>query len=214
VLVCGSCDGLLREPRHASSCEHYISTEGLTEACCPHVDASKPPHEVRPFEAMVNSTVVRCPTSTAERGGPGGYILTEPAACREASGSLDRSLGSVQAPGVEEEEAGDGGGNAPPRAGGVQETCGWTGNLGALAEHLVGCRFAMTKCTHAGCSAKEPRKDMGAHEAECVWRGGECERCGSAFTPGEPRVNAHPKHPRPFTVSRAWKCECPISTKT
>ncbi|KAJ1476941.1 hypothetical protein T484DRAFT_1823153 [Baffinella frigidus] len=74
--------------------------------------------------------------------------------------------------------------------GGGQETCGWTGKLGVLAEHLAECRFAVTKCTLAGCSAKVPRKDVGAHEAECVWRGGECERCGVSFSLGEPRARA------------------------
>ena len=74
---------------------------------------------------------------------------------------------------------------------GAQETSGWTGKLGALAEHLAERRFAVTKCTLAGCSAKVPRKDGGVLEAECVWRGGECERCGVAFTPGEPRVSAY-----------------------
>ncbi|KAJ1485955.1 hypothetical protein T484DRAFT_1891618, partial [Baffinella frigidus] len=53
---------------------------------------------------------------------------------------------------------------------GGQETCGWTGKLGALAEHLAQCRFAVTKCTLVGCSAKVQRKDVGAHEVECVWR--------------------------------------------
>ena len=77
---------------------------------------------------------------------------------------------------------------------GAQETCGWTGKLGALAEHLAECRFAVAKCTLAGCSAKVPRKGVGVHEAECVWRGGECERCGVAFTPGVPRVSAYSKY--------------------
>ena len=92
--------------------------------------------------------------------------------------------------------------------GGGQETCGWTGKVGALVEHLMECRFAATKCTLAGCNAKVQRKDVSAHEAECVWRGGGCERCGFAFTPGEPWVMTHPNHPGPFPVS--CKRECPI----
>ena len=86
--------------------------------------------------------------------------------------------------------------------GGAQEACGWTGKLGALAEHLAECRFAVTKCTVAGCSARVQRKDVGTHETECVWQGGECERCMFEFTPGEPRVSAHPNCPEPFTVGQ------------
>ncbi|KAJ1468144.1 hypothetical protein T484DRAFT_2288171 [Baffinella frigidus] len=70
---------------------------------------------------------------------------------------------------------------------GAQETCGWTGRLGALAEHLAECNFAVAACTHAGCTAQVQRRDVGAHEAGCVWRGGGCARCGFEFTLGEPR---------------------------
>ena len=90
----------------------------------------------------------------------------------------------------------------------AQETCAWTGKLGSLAEHLAECRFAATNCTLMGCRAKVQRKDVGAHEAECVWRGGGCEQCLLEFTPGESRVRTHPNHPGPFHVS--CKRECPI----
>ncbi|KAJ1492882.1 hypothetical protein T484DRAFT_1770129 [Baffinella frigidus] len=125
MFLCGICDGLMREPRQASSCSEHIFCRGCyeaalsREACCPTckqpVDASEPLHGFGPFEAMVNNTVVRCPTSISEM--LDGNILQEPATSREASSSSACSRDSVQAPGVKkepgvEEEAGDGGGNA------------------------------------------------------------------------------------------------------
>ena len=127
TFVCGICDGLLREPRHVSSCEHILCQVCLAaalikEACCPickqPVDESEPLDGFRPFEAMVNSTVVRCPSSTAERGGVGGTISKETATSREDSGSSAPIRSSVQAPGVNE-VAVDGGSCAGPRASGT-----------------------------------------------------------------------------------------------
>ena len=71
----------------------------------------------------------------------------------------------------------------------------------------------MTKCTFEGCSAKVQRKDVGAHEADCVWRGGQCERCMFEFTPGEPRVGAHPSHPGPFPVEQLAESRMPAFGK-
>ena len=95
------------------------------------------------------------------------------------------------------------GGDTSEHVGGVtQEACGWTGKLGTLAEHLAECRFAVTKCAFVGCTAKVQRKDVEAHDAECLWRGGGCERCLFSFTPGEPRVVAHPNCLESFTVGQ------------
>ncbi|KAJ1476356.1 hypothetical protein T484DRAFT_1908082 [Baffinella frigidus] len=102
TFVCGICDASFREPRHASTC----SSDRFCRTCQQAVDASKPLKDADHFEAMVNITLVRSPTSTAEKGGAGGTISQVPATSRD----------SVQAPGVKK-EAGDGGGNAPPRAG-------------------------------------------------------------------------------------------------
>ena len=128
LFVCGICDGLLREPRHVGSCDEHLFcrvcyvTALSKEACCPTckqpVDASEPLHAFGPFEAMMNSTVVRCPSSSAERGEAGRNISNEPAPSHEAIGSSARSLGSVQAPGVEE-EVGDGAHFAPQGGGAV-----------------------------------------------------------------------------------------------
>ena len=128
LFVCGMCDGLLREPRHAGACSEHIFCRVCYGAalskdpCCPtckqSVDVSEPLQGCGPFEAMVNSTVVRCPNRTADRGGTEGKISQEPAMSREAIGSSARSLGSVQAPGVEE-AVGDGGHFAPQGGGAV-----------------------------------------------------------------------------------------------
>jgi len=129
TFVCGICKGFLREPRRAGACEHLfcrvckvsLSTNAYCSICKQPVDASEPLQGFGPFEAMVNSTVVRCPHSTAAGGEAGCSILQDPAAkSSHASGSSVRSLGSVQAPGVDE-EAGDGG-SAGPRAGGTGES--------------------------------------------------------------------------------------------
>jgi len=119
-FVCGICDGLLREPRHAGSCSEHLFCRVCyeaalsTNACCPTckqpVDVSEPLKGFGPFEAMVSSTVVRCPNSTAEGGAPGRNICNERATSREArydSGSSAPIPSSVHAPGVDE-EAGDG----------------------------------------------------------------------------------------------------------
>ena len=116
LFVCGICDGLLRDPRHSGSCiEHLfcrVCYEAAlsTNACCPTckqpVDVSEPLKGFGPFEAVVNSTVVRCPNCTADMGGTGCNISQKPATSREASGSSARSRDPAQ--GLEvEEEAGD-----------------------------------------------------------------------------------------------------------
>ncbi|KAJ1476942.1 hypothetical protein T484DRAFT_1823155 [Baffinella frigidus] len=97
TFVCGICDGLLREPRYAGACSEHLlcrvclAAALIKEACCPTckqpVDASEPLNRFGPFEAMVNSTVVQCPNSTAGRGGASGNISQEPAASREATSS-------------------------------------------------------------------------------------------------------------------------------
>jgi len=128
MFVCGICDGLLREPRHVGACSEHLfcrvcyEAALCKEACCPTckqpVNASESLHGFGPFEAMVNSTVVRCPSSSDARGEVGGNISQEPATSRKASDSSDRGLGSVQAPGVKE-EAGEGGSSAGLRTGGA-----------------------------------------------------------------------------------------------
>ena len=127
MFVCGICDGLLQEPRHASSCREHLFCRVCyeaalgKEACCPTckqpVDASESLHGFGPFEAMVNSTVVRCPNSADARSGTGDKNSKEPATSRESDGSSARNLGSVQASGVEEEA--EEGGSAGLRAGGA-----------------------------------------------------------------------------------------------
>ena len=129
LFMCGICDGLLREPRHAGSCSEHLFCRVCyeaalsTNACCPTckqpVDVSEPLHAFGPFEAMVDSTVVRCPSSSAEGGEVGSNISNEPASSREVSGSSSRSRGSVQEKGVTEEAGEDEGGSAASRDGGT-----------------------------------------------------------------------------------------------
>jgi len=131
MFVCGICDGLLHDPRHADSCDKHLFCRVCyeaalsKEACCPTckqpVDESEPLQGFGPFEAMVNRTVVRCPNNTSERGGTGGNVSLQPAKSREASDSSARSLGSVQAPRVKEEKDG-GGGSAGLGDGGAGES--------------------------------------------------------------------------------------------
>ena len=180
MFMCGICDGLLREPRRSSSCEpacfgslqHHI----FCRVC---------------YEAALSKEAC-CPTckecvdtsKPLQDVGPFEKMVKNTVVRCPTQAADDRC----------EED------NSEQVGAGLQEACGWTGKLGAMAEHLTGCKFAVTKCAHTECSAEVHIKDVGAHEAECVWRGGECERCGSAFTPGEPRVSARPKHSGPFTV--------------
>ena len=124
MFVCGICDGLLREPRHAEFCDEHLfcrlccEAALRKEACCPTckqpVDESEPLQGFGPFEAMLNSTVVRCPNSNVAGGAVGGSISNMPAKSCEASGSSARSLRSAKTPGVKE-GGGDGGGKTPPR---------------------------------------------------------------------------------------------------
>ena len=72
--VCPLCEGLLREPRNASSCEHTFCLSCYEEAlredarcptCQEEVVVTKPLGFFPPFERMVNKTMVRCPMSLA-----------------------------------------------------------------------------------------------------------------------------------------------------
>jgi len=72
--ICLICQGLLRKPRNASSCDHSFclscyEEELREDARCPtcqeEVDVTKPLGCFPPFERMVNKTMVRCPTSLA-----------------------------------------------------------------------------------------------------------------------------------------------------
>ncbi|KAJ1472329.1 hypothetical protein T484DRAFT_1840761 [Baffinella frigidus] len=115
-LVCGICDGLLREPRHSTACDHTfcrvcyeaaLTKEPSCPTCQKPVDASRPLQRFRLFEDLVKNTVVRCPNSA----GAGGNISREPLQSRRTSGP-DQSK-------EVDEEADDWGGSAPPRAHGV-----------------------------------------------------------------------------------------------
>ncbi|KAJ1468145.1 hypothetical protein T484DRAFT_1856303 [Baffinella frigidus] len=91
-LVCGICDGLLREPRHSTSCDHTFCRECYEaalskEACCPTCQKPVfPPLQIfRMFQALVNDTMVRCPNSAEERDEASGNIPQEPLQSRRTS---------------------------------------------------------------------------------------------------------------------------------